>query len=75
MAIDKYILKDGSVRYRATTYVKNERLTPHGVSGLKYSLKSWQYLGLASHPTRGEWIEIPRLYSLAQICPVSPHTG
>ena len=30
MAIDKYILKDGSVRYRATTYVKNERVQKRG---------------------------------------------
>ncbi len=30
MAIDKYTLKDGSVRYRATTYVKNKRVQKRG---------------------------------------------
>lgn len=30
MAIDKYTLKDGSVRYRATTYIKNQRVQKRG---------------------------------------------
>ena len=34
------------------------RLTPHGVSGLKYSHIWRTKTLLKSHPTRGEWIEI-----------------
>ena len=34
------------------------RLTPLGVSGLKWELGTYEDVVDESHPTRGEWIEI-----------------
>ena len=50
-------------------------LTPHGVSGLKSVTPSERQIPVWSHPTRGEWIEILRRYSLPVSVMVSPHTG
>ena len=51
------------------------RLTPHGVSGLKFFQKSIGRIPSWSHPTRGEWIEIFSSLVVLQFVPVSPHTG
>ena len=32
--------------------------TPHGVRGLKYEVSDIAWKNIASHPTRGAWIEI-----------------
>ena len=42
----------------------NARLTPHGVSGLKYPIGRKHRLHAKSHSTRSEWIEILMLLIL-----------
>ena len=39
-------------------------LTPHGVSGLKYTCTIERVVKYKSHPTRGEWIEITLIDTL-----------
>ena len=39
-------------------------LTPHGVSGLKFKLATVASDTVQSHPTRGEWIEMPISFAL-----------
>ena len=51
------------------------RLTPHGVSGLKYLAKAKVAATVSSHPTRGEWIEIMLVVVHCIKKHVSPHTG
>ena len=40
-------------------HIDNDSLTPHGVSGLKSGHRSTRSAADRSHPTRGEWIEMP----------------
>ena len=51
------------------------RLTPHGVSGLKFFRPVERFELGESHPTRGEWIEIAQRVGQRPRSGVSPHTG
>ena len=62
-------MRTWTVRFSART-----SLTPHGVSGLKYTLDVIGQKLLESHPTRGEWIEIHFGNLLIQPCGcLTPH--
>ena len=52
-----------------------DSLTPHGVSGLKSYNNKRVWCVLMSHPTRGEWIEMPSRVVFVQANKSHPTRG